>query len=165
MISKSTIILALSTLALVATLYSLNQPSAHSLQLQSEDAPNTLQFTFKSISSILRTSLSRVYSVNDTIYAGDNVGSIAIWSYDAKKKKLEYQDVSRQIAAVLPPENKVVHLEADNGGVVVLTADGKLTAYVINAQTKITGNVQIALSDTSSWFTLIKINSTNSSGL
>lgn len=50
--------------------------------------PNTLQFTFKSISSILRTTLYGVFTANDTVYVGDNVGSVAIWTFDAKKKKL-----------------------------------------------------------------------------
>lgn len=88
MISKSTILLTLSVVAILAAIYTMGSPYTSSAQLQSEDVPNTLQFTFKSISSILRTTLSRVYAFNDTIYAGDNVGSVAIWTYDAKKKKL-----------------------------------------------------------------------------
>jgi hypothetical protein len=89
----------------------------------------------------LRTTFSRIYVVNDTIYVGDNVGSVAIWNYDAKKKVLEYQDVSRQISATLPLPNKVITLEANAAGVVVLTEDGKLITYVTNAQSKITSNL------------------------
>lgn len=86
-----------------------------------------------------------MYTVNDTIYAGDNVGSLAIWSFDAKKKKLEFQDISRAVAAVLPPANNVRHIEADVGAAVVLTDDGKLTVYAVNMQSKITGSVPIVL--------------------
>jgi hypothetical protein len=86
-----------------------------------------------------------VYTVNDTIYAGDNVGSLAIWSFDTKKKKLEFQDISRAVAAVLPPVNNVRHIEADVGAAVVLTDDGKLTVYAVNMQSKITGSVPIVL--------------------
>jgi hypothetical protein len=89
----------------------------------------------------LRTTFSRIYAVNDTIYVGDNVGSVAIWNYDAKKKVLEYKDVSRQISATLPLPNKVITLEANAAGVVVLTEDGKLITYVTNAQSKITSNL------------------------
>lgn len=86
-----------------------------------------------------------MYTVNDTIYAGDNVGSLAIWSFDTKKKKLEFQDISRAVAAVLPPVNNVRHIEADVGAAVVLTDDGKLTVYAVNMQSKITGSVPIVL--------------------
>lgn len=89
----------------------------------------------------MRTTFSRIYAVNDTIYVGDNVGSVAIWNYDAKKKVLEYKDVSRQISATLPLPNKVITLEANAAGVVVLTEDGKLITYVTNAQSKITSNL------------------------
>jgi len=89
----------------------------------------------------LRTTFSRIYTVNDTLYVGDNVGSVAIWNYDAKKKVLEFQDVSRQISATLPLQNKVITLEANTAGVVVLTEDGKLITYVTNAQSKITSNL------------------------
>jgi hypothetical protein len=89
----------------------------------------------------LRTTFSRIYAVNDTLYVGDNVGSVAIWNYDAKKKVLEFQDVSRQISATLPLQNKVITLEANTAGVVVLTEDGKLITYVTNAQSKITSNL------------------------
>lgn len=144
MISRST--LAISLLALAALLCAISQFGPISSNLQTEKTgPNTLTFTYKSISSILRTTLSRVYTVNDTIFVGDNVGSVGIWAYDAKKKKLDFQDISRSVAAVLPPENKVVHVEADVGGVLVLTADGKLTSYIVNAQSKITGSLPITL--------------------
>ena len=89
----------------------------------------------------MRTTFSRIYAVNDTLYVGDNVGSVAIWNYDAKKKVLEFQDVSRQISATLPLQNKVITLEANTAGVVVLTEDGKLITYVTNAQSKITSNL------------------------
>lgn len=73
------------------------------------------------------------------------MGSLGVWTYDAKKKKLEFQDLSRSVAAVLPPDNKVLHVEGDTVGALVLTADGKLTSYAINAQSKITGNTVVAL--------------------
>jgi hypothetical protein len=56
--------------------------------LQSEEDPNSFDVSIKGVSSILRANLSSVAILNDTIYAGENVGSIAIWTYDAKKKKL-----------------------------------------------------------------------------
>lgn len=143
---KSTVIL--STVAVLLLLFSLSHLPQYppNLNLQTEPSPLTsLQVTFKSISSILRTTLSRVYTTNDTIYAGDNVGSLGVWTYDAKKKKLEFQDLSRSVAAVLPPDNKVLHVEGDTAGALVLTADGKLTSYAINAQSKITGNTVVTL--------------------
>lgn len=104
MTTKSTLILTTISISVIVGLLYLTSNDAVSKEsnLQFEKSPNGLTVTFKAISSILRTSLHRVFTLNDTIYAGESVGSIGIWSFDAKKKKLEFQDISRQIAGVLP---------------------------------------------------------------
>ena len=115
MLSKSTAIIALTILITFASLLAISTipSSSDNSQPNLQTNPsilNSIQVTLKSVSSVLRTTLSRVYTVNDTVYAGDYTGAVGLWFYDAKKKKLEFMDFSRQVSPFLPPQNKVLHL-------------------------------------------------------
>lgn len=62
-----------------------------------------------------------VSAKNDVIVGGDQTGGINIWTFDEKKKKLQFQDTSRSIVPVLEAQNNVIAMDSLTEGVVVLT--------------------------------------------
>ena len=94
---------------------------------------------------------------NDTVVAADSKGGNNIWTYNEKKKKLEFQDTSRPVVPVLPADNNVLAMDSSQSeGVVVLTSDGKLATFPVNSASKITGKVDFNNADLFSDFKVIK---------
>lgn len=148
MISKPTTIIVILLALIIAALVVLPQIQPQSKEnLQSEFQPNALEANLKGISSILRTNFTRIFILNDTVYAGENVGSLTVWNFDSKKKKLDFQDISRKVTSSLPDLNKIVHLEALNEDAMALTADGKFIVYTINSPSRIIGTSSLNLGD------------------
>ena len=103
----------------------------------------------------MRTNLSAISVMNDSIYVGDNVGSVSIWTFNEKKGTLTYEDITRQATAYLPPLNNVKKIESKTGVVAALTEDGKITTYALNSAKKVVGNVKWELEDKLENFILI----------
>ena len=88
MINKKTLfITAISIFITYFVLFTPQDVKSHNLI---KENTNDFQVTYQSISSILRTDLLSVFTINDAIYVGDNVGSVSIWSFDEKKGKINY---------------------------------------------------------------------------
>ena len=150
---------AVAGLILAATMLSVFLNSENSAaNLQSEP---TFDVEYKSISSILRAPLTAIYAVNDTVIAGDTQNSVSIWTFDEKKNKLVFQDISREVFPILQTPNKILKIEAMQEGIVVLTTDGDLETFVTNAQSKITGKVEFGSTEFFTDFALVRDDQNN----
>ena len=73
--NKYTLTATIALLAIFFTVLQIND--SHHLTINAD-----FSVKFESISSILRTNLSAINTINDTIFVGDSVGSISIWNFD-----------------------------------------------------------------------------------
>ena len=149
MLNKYIIGAAILAAALILTVVNVHE--SHNLTFDSN-----FSVKYESISSILRTDFTAISYVNDTVFAGDSVGSVTIFAYDEKKKTLSFEDVSRSSSGVLPPPNRVLKTSGNNVGVAVLTADGQINTFALNSAKKITGTIKWELPDSLNNFVLIE---------